>query len=70
MRRKYTVTKKDYIIIAKCLNEAYKNFIARELPYSEHYEYALTHIVGKFIKEFPKDNPRFDWQAFKKAVYK
>lgn len=27
-------------------------------------------VLETMFEEFPKDNPKFDWQQFKKAVYK
>lgn len=74
------MTKKDYIIIAKCMNEVYS--IAFKIWDSAGQSeteasrqasgqiYAIQQILGKMFVEFKKDNAKFDWQKFKAAVYK
>ena len=75
------MTKKDYVIIAKCLNAEYKNWLeglrasigrkdeAGAQQYS-HYIFAVQQILSRMFNSFELDNPRFDWQRFKEAVYK
>jgi hypothetical protein len=58
------MTKKDYIVIAKCLNDnepEIKEVQKRQL---------LNDIFCSLVAELKKDNYKFDYSKFEKAVYK
>lgn len=59
------MTKKDYIIIAKVLNTL-QHYSAHCFDNEEDVEM----IIDEFAKELIKDNPKFNTQIFKSAVFK
>lgn len=73
------MTKKDYVIVANAINEVYRpirKMIDESMPNTmrrvegEYKAYVIMSLVDVMLREFPKDNPKFSWQHFKKAVYK
>lgn len=65
------MTKKDYVIIAKCLNKFYQTIdYINSREEAGHKIYAIMKILENMFEEFSKDNPKFDALKFKKAVYK
>lgn len=57
------MTKKDYNIIARAINQVYsehKNTISQG---------AINEIVVNLINEMHNDNSRFDEDKFRKAIY-
>jgi hypothetical protein len=64
------MTKKNYILVAKALNEVYRSFDGLPEPEMYFKQYAVIQVVGELRNGFQADNPLFDFGKFKKAVYK
>lgn len=59
------MTRKDYVIIAR----AVKHGIARADDVGEHDVSVSSEIVRALVSELADDNPRFDSERFRKAIY-
>lgn len=59
------MTKKDYIIIAQCLNAIVWNYQGNKVAQD-----TILDIVGVLSEAFKQQNNRFDCERFKEAVYK
>ena len=64
------MTKKDYIVIAKAMNEVYRNFDTLTEPEIYFKQFVIMELLGKFRDIFQSDNEQFDFKRFKAAVYK
>ena len=69
------MTKKDYIIIAKCMNTAQAKLQShaktiQQLQFMDYYQFAIEAVLYEMLQDFPKDNPKFNWKQFKDTVYK
>ena len=56
------MTKKDYITIAKILNEFRYNDLGRD------FDKTFNYMLLRFMAYFKNDNPKFNEETFKKAV--
>jgi hypothetical protein len=64
------MTKKDYIVIAKAMNEVYRSFNTLPEPEIYYKQFVIVELLGKLRDIFQADNEQFDFKRFKSAVYK
>lgn len=57
------MTRKDYILIADGIIEAYKDYI-RHNPYEETHSELLWGVISELSYSFKRDNNRFDRDKF------
>jgi hypothetical protein len=60
------MTKKDYIVIAKAVFEAREN-VGNYIEDIDSVNQAFRCIIGELGRALADDNPRFDYDRFKRA---